>query len=184
MKPHNFALFICFFAFVPAIAHPQNIPRTKIEKVLDTYANTVGCDFEMDRKNIVKTNISEDFKKVFVALYINDNECAGGSGSWESDLAVLWQHNEDPDKGGLYVIPELTMPVIASIGLPRFIDRIFIKDGKLWFAGRIHAPNDANNFPTIHVQAQVQLLQTEVQIDAKKKSTIYYWKSSKDYQDQ
>ncbi|HEY4963073.1 MAG TPA: hypothetical protein VIH90_00050 [Candidatus Saccharimonadales bacterium] len=184
MKLRFYASFLLLLATLPANAQSNSVPRAKIEKILGAYANTVGCDFEMDRKNIVKTYISEDFEKVFVALFINDNVCAGGSGSWKSYLAVLWQHNEYPDKGGLYVLPELTMPVISSIGLPRFIDRVFIKDGKLWFSGRIHAPMDANNFPTIHVQAQVQLLKTEAQIDAKNKSTIYYWKSTTDYQDQ
>lgn len=183
MKPHIFALTTLLLAALPAVAQPQELPRTRIEKILGRYANTVGCDFEMDRKNIVKIDIDGDGEKVFVALFINDGNCAGGSGSWKSNLAILDQHNENPDKGGIYVRPEMTMPVISGIGLPRFIDRIFIKDSKLWFAGRIHADKDGNNFPTIPVQAQIQLLKSEVQVDTKNKRTIYYWKSAKDYQD-
>lgn len=183
MKSHFFAHIGLLLAIFPAVTLSHELPRTKIEKILGTYANTVGCDFEMERKNIVQIDLNGDGNKVFVALYINDDGCSGGSGSWESNLAVLEQHNENPGKGGIYVRPEITMPVISGIGLPRFIDRIFLKDGQLWFAGRIHADQDGNNFPTIPVQAQVQLLKSEVQVDGKNKRTIYYWKSTKDYQD-
>lgn len=183
MKPQLFILTSLFLSSIPAVAQSQELPRTKIEKILGTYANTVGCDFEMDRKNIVKIDINGDGDRVFIALFINDDGCGGGSGSWTSNLAVLEQHDEEPDRGGIYVRPEMTMPVISGIGLPRFIDRIFIKDGQLWFAGRIHADKDGNNFPTIPVQAQVQLLKSDVQVDTKNKRTIYYWKSTKDFQD-
>lgn len=182
MKPQIFALTSLLLAAFHAAAQSQELPRSKIENILHTYVNTVGCGFEMDRKNIVKMDIAEDRDEVFVALFINDNECAGGSGSWTSNLTVLDQHNDNPDKGGIYVRPEMTMPVISGIGLPRFIDRIFIKDGQLWFSGRVHADKDGNNFPTIPVQAQVQLLKSEVQVDEKNKRTIYYWKSTKDFQ--
>lgn len=175
-------LIALLFAALPAIAHSQALPRIKIEKVLSTYANTVGCVFEMDQKNIVEMDIQGNGDKVFVALFINDDDCGGGSGSWTSKLAVLDRHNENPNKGGIYVLTELTMPAASSIGLPRFIDRIFIKDGQLWFAGRIHADKDGNNFPTIPVQAQIQLLESVVQLDANSKRTIYYWKSTKDFQ--
>lgn len=120
-------------------------------------------------------------EREFIALFYNDNGCSGGSGSVYASLAVLDQHKENPDKGGIYVRPEMTMPVIPSIGLPRFIDRIFIKDGQLWFAGRIHADKDGNNFPTVLIQAQVRLLKSEVQVDAGNKRTIYYWESMNDF---
>jgi len=181
MKPHLFAIAL-LFSVLPLTSQPQELPLTKIEKVLGTYANTVGCDFQMDRGNIVNMDIDKDIKNVFVALYIFDSNCGGGSGSWDSNLAVLRKHNEDTDKGGIYVLPKLTMPEISGIGLPRFIDRIYMKNGQLWIAGRIHAPKDANNFPTIPVQAQVQLLKKEIPLAAKNKRTIYYWKSSKDFQ--
>lgn len=183
MKQHILAGIGLLFATLPAVAQPQELPRAKIEKILGMYANTVGCDFEMDRKNIVKIDINRGGDTVFVALFINDDDCSGGSGSRVSNLAVLGQHKKNPDKGGIYVRPEMTMPVIPGIGLPRFIDRIFIKDGQLWFAGRVHADKDGNNFPSIPVQAQVQLLNLEVQVGEKNKRTIYYWKSAKDFQD-
>ena len=145
------------------------------------YANTVGCAFEMDRKNIVEIDI-DGSGNVFIALFVNDDNCSGGSGSWSSKLAVLEQVNENPKNGRIYIRPEMTMPVISGIGLPRFIDRIFIKDGQLWFAGRIHADKDGNNFPTIPVEAQVKLLRSVVQLDEKNKRTIYYWQSTKDFQ--
>lgn len=176
MKPRLFAIVALMFAVLPAVA--QEIPRAQIEKVLSVYANSVGCAFEMDRKNIVKKDIYGDGEPVFVALFVNDDDCSGGSGSWSSKLAILDQHN-----GGIYVRPDMTMPLISSSGLPRFIDRIFIKNRQLWFAGRIHADKDGNNFPTIHVQAQLQFIHTAVQTDAKHNDVEDYWKSSKDYEE-
>jgi hypothetical protein len=182
MKPIIFVLFAFLLASLSAVAQQQELPRTKIEKILGAYANSIGCDFSIDRKNIVEMDIEGNGNKVFVALFINDEDCGGGSGSWTSKLAVLDRHNENPNKGAIYVLTELTMPAASSIGLPRFIDRIFIKDGQLLFAGRIHADKDGNNFPTIPVQAQIQLLESDVQLDANSKRTIYYWKSTKDFQ--
>lgn len=164
------------------VAQAHELPRSKIVKIIHTYANTVGCGFEMDRINIVEMDIEGNGNKVFVALFIDDDNCGGGSGSWTSNLAVLARHNENPDKGGIYVRPEMTMPVASNIGLPRFIDKIFIKDGQLWFAGRIHADKDGSNFPTIPVQAQIQLIKSEAKVNAETKRTFYSWKSSKDFQ--
>lgn len=179
---------ICFqiglmLAASSAFSQTENPIYQKIETILSAYTNTVGCDFDMDQKNIVEIDIDGDGDKEFVALYIHDFGYCEGSGSWTSNLAVLEQHNNANNKGIIYVRPEMTMPVITGIGLPRFIDRIFIKDGQLWFAGRIHAKKDGNNFPSIPVQAQIQLLHSEVQIDSKNKLTTYYWKSTIDFQD-
>lgn len=182
MKPHILARIALMLTALPVLVQAGELPRVKIEKILGTYANTVGCDFEMDQKNIVKLDLNGDGNMVFVALFINDDNCAGGSGSWTSNLAVLGQYDDHQNKGRIHVIYEMTMPLISSIGLPRFIDRIFIKNGQLWFAGRIHAEKDGNNFPTIPVQARIQLLHSAVQLDAKHKDTIYYWKSVEDFE--
>jgi hypothetical protein len=181
MKPLVLAYMAFMLTTLPTVAAPKELPRAKIEKVLGAYANTVGCDFEMDRKNIVEMDIEGYGEKEFIALFINDDGCSGGSGSWSSKLAVLDRHTENPNKGGIYVLPEMTMPVAPGVGFPRFIDRIFVKNGQLWFAGRVHAEKDGNNFPTIPVQAQIQLLTSEVQVDGDK-GAIYYWKSTKDFQ--
>ena len=183
MKRTGICISILCLLMAPSVfAQSEKSNFEKIEKTLGTYSNSVGCAFEMDRKNIVEMDIEGNGNKAFVALFINDADCGGGSGSWTSKLAVLDRHHESPDKGGIYVLPEMTMPVASGIGLPRFIDRIYSKDGELWFAGRVHAEKDGNNFPTIQVQAQIQLLKSEVKLDEKNKRTIYYWKSSKDYQ--
>ena len=182
MNPCLFAGIAFLLSSLSVLAQPFELPRAKIEKVLSAYSNSVGCAFEMDRKNIVKMDINGSGEQEFVALFVNDEGCSGGSGSWESNLAVLDQHDEEPDKGNIYVRPDMTMPVSSAIGLPRFIDRIFIKDSQLWFAGRIHADKDGNNFPSIPVQAQIQLIKREVSMDSKGKHTIYYWKSMKDFE--
>jgi len=182
MKPQFFVPFALLLSILPAVAQSQDLPRNKIDRILGAYASPLGCDFGMDRKNIVEMDIEGKGKNEYIALFVNDDGCSGGSGSVSSKLAVLEQHEEKPDKGSIYVRSELTMPIASAIGLPRFIDRIFVKDGQLWFSGRIHADKDGNNFPTIPVQAQVQLLESDVQLDAINKRTIYYWKSTKDFQ--
>jgi hypothetical protein len=164
------------------VAQSQELPRFQIQKILSIYANTIGCLFDMDKKNIVEIDIEGNGDKKLIALYTYDFGYCEGSGSWKSGLAVLEQHKDAQNKINYYVHPEMTMPTIQGIGLPRFIDRIFIKDGQLWFAGRIHAPKDGNNFPTIPVQAQVKLLKTEVKLDETHTGTVYYWKSATDFE--
>ena len=169
------------FIALPVFAQSHDLPRTKIEKVLTAYAKATGCDFEMDKKNIVRIDLNGDEDIVYVALFIIDEDCSGGSGSWTSNLAVLDQNTERAAKTEIYVRPEMTMPVAPGVGLPRFIDRIFIKNKQLWFAGRIHADIDGNNFPSIPVESQVQLHKSEVSVSGKTKRTIYYWRSAKDF---
>lgn len=181
MNPFKFYGIAIFFTLASTISHSQELPRSTIEKILHTYASTVGCTFEMDQKNIIEIDIDGDGDKEFVALYIYDFGYCEGSGSWASNLAVLEPYDNPANKKAIYVLPEMTMPVISGIGLPRFIDRIFIKDGQLWFAGRIHADRDGNNFPTIPVQARIQLLHSDVKVDSKNMIGTYYWKSSIDF---
>jgi hypothetical protein len=59
MKLHIFAGMALLLLALLAAAEPQELPRAKIEKMFGLYADTVGCDFSMDRKNIVKIDIEE-----------------------------------------------------------------------------------------------------------------------------
>lgn len=161
---------------------PTPIPAAKIEKVLRNYAETLGCDFSMNKKNIVEIDIDQDEyqEKEFVALFNLDAGCAGGSGTGKSNFAVL-KYRDIFHKKLIYVRSDLSEPSISSYGFPRFIDRLFIKNGQLWYSGRIHKKNDANNSPTSSVQAQFNLVKNEMTISPKQTATVYYWRSSKDY---
>lgn len=169
-------------AFFENAMKPTPPPLAKIEKVLRAYADTVGCDFSMNRKNIVEIDIdkSEDEEKEFVALFNIDAGCLGGSGTGKSSIAVL-KYRDIFHKDEIYVRAELSEPSVASYGFPRFIDRLYVKNSQLWYAGKINKDGDANNLPTSPVQAQVKLVKKEISINAGRIAPVFYWKSSKDY---
>lgn len=169
-------------AFFEDAMKPTPPPLARIEKVLRTYAETVGCDFSMNRKNIVEIDIdkSEDEEKEFVAIFNIDAGCLGGSGTGKSSIAVL-KYRDIFHKDIIYIRSELSEPSILSDGFPKVIERLFIKNGQLWYAGKINKDGDANNLPTSSVQAQVKLVKKEMSISANQTTSVFYWKSSKDY---
>ncbi|EUJ11287.1 hypothetical protein Meth11DRAFT_2127 [Methylophilaceae bacterium 11] len=158
------------------------IPAAKIEKILRTYAETIGCDFSMSRKNIVEIDIDQDEfqEKEFVALFNIDVGCAGGSGTGKSSIAVL-KYRDVFHKDMIYILPELSEPSIASYGLPKFIDRLYIKNGQLWCSGKIHKHGDANNLPTSIVYSQLKLIKKEIPINAHQTTSVLYWQSNMNY---
>lgn len=161
---------------------PTSPPLAKIEKVLREYANTVGCDFSMNRKNIVEIDIDKDEneEKEFVAIFNIDAGCLGGSGTGKSSVAVL-KYRDIFHKDIIYVRAELSEPSVASYGFPKLIERLFIKNGQLWYAGKINKDGDANNLPTSSVQGQINLIKKEISINSSQFAPVFYWKSSKDY---
>ncbi len=170
-------------AFFEDAMKPTPPPLAKIENVLRTYANTIGCDFSMNRKNIVEIDIdkSEDEEKEFVALFNIDAGCLGGSGTGKSSIAVL-KYRDIFHKDEIYVRAELSEPSVASYGFPRLIDHIFVKNGQLWYTGKINKKGDANNLPTFTVQAKLKLVKKETSIDNHKLTNLFYWQSSNNYE--
>lgn len=166
-------------ALVEDALKPTPPPLAKIEKVLRAYAETLGCDFSMNRKNIVEIDIDKDEEggKEFVALFNLDVGCLGGSGTGKSNIAVL-KYRDIFHKETIYVRSEMSEPSITSYGFPRFIDRLFIKNGQLWYSGRVHREGDANNFPTTTVQARAMLIKKEVPLSPSSIFQMFYWLSS------
>lgn len=170
-------------ALVEDALKPTPPPLAKIEKVLHDYAETLGCDFSMNRKNIVEIDIDKDEEgeKEFVALFNLDVGCLGGSGTGKSHIAVL-KYRDVFHKDTIYVRAEMSEPSIASYGFPRFVDRLFIKEGQLWYSGRVHREGDGNNFPTTTVQSQAKLMKKELIVNSIQSVKVFYWQSSKNDQ--
>lgn len=168
--------------FFEKATKPTPVPVAKIEKVLRAYAESIGCDFSMTRKNIVEIDIDQDKyqDKEFVALFNVDAGCAGGSGTGKSSFAVL-KYRDIFHKDMIYVLPELSEPSIKSYGFPRLIDRLYIKNGQLWYGGKTYKDGDAYNSPTLTTQAQAKLVRKETPFNSHQVLPVVYWQSSSNY---
>jgi len=190
----SFAIALMFFSYISSAQSANEIkvvdpsiedalkptapPKAKIEKMLRAYAETLGCDFSMNRKNIVEIDIDkvEEGEKEFVALFNLDVGCLGGSGTGRSHLAVL-KYRDIFHKDTIYVSAEMSEPGISSYGFPRFMDRLFIKNGQLWYSGRVHREGDANNFPTNNVKSRAELTQKELIANSAQSVKVFSWNS-------
>ncbi len=154
------------------------IPANLVAKTLKGYAESIGCNFELDRKNIVEADVDNDGEKEFIVFYFIDIGCAGGSGTTRSALAVLRPRDEF-HKEDIYIVPELSEPAAEVKGIPRFVDRIALKNGRIFYRGMIHKEGDPNNFPSVSFESQLDLIKIEAEIDTHFKKAIYVWKSQK-----
>ncbi len=170
-------------AFFKDAMKPTPPPLAKIEQVLRAYADTIGCDFSMNRKNIIEIDIdkNEDEEKEFVVLFNIDAGCLGGSGTGKSSIAVL-KYRDIFHKDIIYVRAEMSEPSVASYGFPEMIDRIFIKNGQLWYAGKVSKYGDAKNSPSLSIQAQAKLIKNELLINSHQILPVFNWQSSKNYE--
>jgi hypothetical protein len=157
-----------------AAAQTPGIPAASIGRALKAYAESVGA-CEIGFKNAVEFDVDGDGFKEFVALYYLDALCSGGSGSSADALAVL-KYQGDGAKKKLYVVPNMSEPSTQAFGTPATIDRVFVKDGQLWFAGKKHGKDDASNFPTVPLQSSFSLVRAELRVDSDNKHSFYYWK--------
>ena len=153
----------------------EGVPLERIEKVLKAYAETLGCEFKFDPKNVVEFDMTGDqMLQRYVALFFLDTGCTGGSGMGNSLFAVL----EQGPRGEVLVQPELSQPTVPSFGFPRFIERIFVKGNQLWYSGKVPDwSRDAPNFPSVPVEGQVLLRKGVVNVDMKTNFGARYWLS-------
>lgn len=174
----NAVLAIVFFTGV--MAEAATVPVREIEKVLKSYADSVGCGFLFEKNNIVEFDVDKDGRKEFIALFYVDIECARGNATVKSSLAVL-RRPDDQFKDEIFVITAMSHPAAPIYGFPLVTDRIFEKNGQLWFEGRIHAENDPPQHPFIPVQSSISLIKKEMPSSGRGEHSFYYWKSKKDY---
>lgn len=126
-------------------AAEKHIPAT-----IRKYAEAIGCNFAMDPKNLLPYQL--DGKAGFVALFLLDVGCSGGS-TMSRPVLVFLQHS------GLnkVVIDVLySNPLQTSEEFPSMVTRIYLKKGKLYFQGFELRPEDALCCPSLKVGGRVE----------------------------
>jgi len=135
-------------------AGEEKAPLTKLARVATAYANTVGCLFRLDKKNIVEYPADAGVEKTYVALLGLDPQCSGGSAMYHSALITLVAD----ERGGVFVLPEKSFPVVDHDMLPQYMDRLYTKGNALWFSGKeFDRSKDPLCCPSIPVEARVEL---------------------------
>jgi hypothetical protein len=129
----------------------QPIPRSKIHWVVENYANTMGCQFSMNDKNIVKYQHEEE--SFYVALYSLDLGCSGGTAMSRPAFAALTQNGERK----IFILPKYSSPTSISSTLPSFIEKIYIENGKLrYLAKSFDFSKDALCCPSVSVEGTIE----------------------------
>jgi len=102
----------------------KNIPN-----LIEQYANTLGCEFNMNPQNVVEYTI--DSKKRFVALFSLDVGCSGGSSMSRPVFVALTSELSYPK---IFIDAKYSAPNQTSDDFPQTITSIFLKDNKLWYS--------------------------------------------------
>lgn len=106
---------------------------SRLARVTAEYADTIGCLLlKVDHSNIVEYPVVNSRERRFVSLINIDPQCSGGSAMGRSVLISLIE----TDDGKVFVIPEESFPVAENNRLPQYIDKIYTKNGDLWFSGK------------------------------------------------
>jgi hypothetical protein len=121
----------------------------KVASVATSYAESLGCAVTFDKRNVVPYSIEGN--NLFIVLYSIDVGCSGGSAMSRPALAAL----ERNVYGNFYVRPEYSSPLSTSDQFPASTDRLFLKSGRLRFAGRELGPNDALCCASVPVEGWV-----------------------------
>lgn len=130
-----------------------------VARVATRFAGSLGCAVTLDKRNVVPYSI--DGNNQFIVLYSIDVGCSGGSAMSRPALAAL----ERNAYGNFYVRPEYSSPRSTSDEFPASTDRLFLKDGRLRFAGRKLGPNDALCCASVPVEGWVSFSQGQWIID-------------------
>ena len=133
-------------------AAEAKLPARAIAKSLRSYAASIGCLMAFDQKNVVKFNASGSGRNSeYVALFVIDPDCSGGSAMAFRALAVF----EETASDRVFVRPALSFP-IAENELPPFTERLFVEDGKLMYDGLdFDAAKDPLCCPSTPVRGQL-----------------------------
>lgn len=142
---------LAFAAFAgPSAAAGTDVPVSQITRVVTAFAKAQGCMVKFDPKNIVALDFEGE--RSFVVAYSIDVGCSGGSGLARPAIAVLAANY----LGEVFIRPQFSAPTQASESLPRVIERIYLKEGRLWVSGKDFDPGrDALCCPSIRVESHL-----------------------------
>ena len=104
--------------------------EAELPRVVEQYAKSLGCEFNMNPHNIVRFPIENAGK--WVALFSLDVGCSMGSAMSRPVIVVLSQS----ENFHIYINPKYSTPAQTSESLPRQVDSIFVKGSELWYTAR------------------------------------------------
>ncbi|CAG9165195.1 hypothetical protein LMG23992_00339 [Cupriavidus laharis] len=172
--------------------------NSKVAKALaERYIGTLGCSVEkVGPRNIARitdsgSNSESNLNSYYVAAVESDLQCAGGSGTSAAHLVVVGNAEMDyrsmdgaQRAEDLRVRPELSAPAVATVGAPRAITSLYIKDGQLQATGLEYSSSDANCCPSLKTIYKVQLVKKDVQVgkDDKRPANTWLFTKIKNYQ--
>ena len=168
--------FFCFVVApdVNAAKIADTVIPTKVHDVLERYASTIGCEFSFDKENVVQFDVDDNGTNEFIAVFFLDVGCSGGTAMGTSIFAVL----DLDDHGRLLVRSVQSQPAIASFGFPRFIDKIFLKQGKLYYSAKDYDwSKDALCCPSLQIEDSFSLRKSVVIASNGESLEIWYWMS-------
>jgi len=179
LKPIATIAILCTALQVPAASLP--IPIARIMRVAHQYDASISCDTHIDRRNIVTLGSDAEGEVVDIAVLVfHDRECMGGSGTEGADLIKLTYYPNRAD-GRIFVNARASFPNAIEDGLPRFIDRIFVRNGKLTYTGWAHKGSEPPNFPSQRVSSELELVSQDVSPSVGQSHTIWTWVSKTKY---
>lgn len=170
--------------------------NAKVAKaVAERYVGTLGCDSKIGPRNIAlvadpKADPADNLDSYYVTVVDSDLQCAGGSGTSAGHIVVVGkaQLRVAVDTGlqaaDLRVRPELSEPNVVTIGAPRAITSLYMKDGQLQATGLEYGDKDSNCCPSLKTIYKVQLIRKEMQIgkDDRRPANTWVFTKIKNYQ--
>ncbi len=133
--------------------HDAEVKRAAadIPKVVEKYASAMGCNFNIDPKNVIPYSVIPDLAKSYVAVYGLDLGCSGGN-SMDRSFFVYVQLGSGYK---FYVNPTYSNPEQTSDKFPAWITKLYLKNGEIWFDAKDWAGKDANCCPSLTVSGRV-----------------------------
>lgn len=124
----------------------ENIPV-----VLRHYAESIGCEFNLDPSNIVQYTFER--KTDYVSVFSLDNGCTTGTAMSRSIFALL---QTDGYQRKFLISAEHSAPHQTSDEFPPRISRLYVKDAQLHFEGlELDPATDALCCPSIKISGHV-----------------------------
>lgn len=123
----------------------------KAPDVIASYANSIGCIFNLNPENIVE--FPEGGNKLF-AVFSIDVGCSGGSNMSrpvfvELELSIASMQ--------YYINFEHSGPSQTPMSIPQTVEKIYVKDEKLWYSALEHDWNkDGICCPSVPVTAELK----------------------------
>ena len=125
----------------------RNIP-----KIIEQYANTLGCAIFIESKNVVQFKI--DNERDYVALFSFDVGCSGGSAMSRPVFVLLTSKYSYPK---IYIEGKYSIPSQTSEAFPSQVDSIYVENGKLKYKAReYNFATDPLSSPSVVVTGEVE----------------------------